>query len=197
MSLQFSDTGETSKPDVISWAPFRFQEQSDPTTIDVEEEKQAGANASGGLPGGSAGINASVRKKTNYQRRYFDRGTGGRYPNPKMDTYDGIWWTLQESLNPEQRDGIRVNCLFAVLIQRESDAPFIGDFQLVIEAGIWYKIKKKWETVIGRAIPDDPINFDPSAKPQGKLDGIDANNLGTYLDKERLMELVDLLNPAK
>jgi hypothetical protein len=142
-------------------------------------------------------VNASISKKTNFQKRYFDRGTAGRYYNTKADTYDGVWWTLQESLNPEQKDGIRVNCLFAVLIQRASKASFTGDFQLGIEAGIWHKIKEKWQTIRCKAMPDDPINFDPAAKPQGKVDDIDANNLGKYMGQEKLTELVDLLNPAQ
>lgn len=196
MSLKFVDDPSTpSKPDVISWAPFRFQEESDPTTIDVEEEKQGGGNISGGAGVVSGGANASVRKKSSYQMRYFDRGTAGRFPNVKNNTYDGVWWTLQESLDPKQRNGIRANSFFAVLIKRESDAPFIGDFQLIIEAGTWYSIRKAWETITCRAIPDDPINFLPSEPPQGKVTGIETNNLGKYTVKGELAKLVDYLNP--
>ncbi len=36
-----------------------------------------------------------------------------------------------------QKDGIRPNCLLAVLLQRETDADFLGDICLNVDAGMW------------------------------------------------------------
>lgn len=197
MSLEFSDDYQApSKPDVIAYAPFRFQEQSDPTAIGIEEEKQVAATASGGGPGGSAGVNFSASKKMSYQMRYFDRGTAGTFHSIKNNTRDGVWWNLQESLNPKQKDGIRANCLFAVVLTRESEAPFTGDFQLVMKAGTWYNIQEIWKETTGRAIPDDPINFDPTSPPQGTTTGITADQLGRYTDNRELEKLLDSFHPG-
>ena len=139
-----------------------------------------------------AQLNASWQRTATYQRSYFDRGSVGTGDNEEFDVDDSVWWDLQESKNPHQKDGIRPNRLFAVLLQRETDADFIGDFRLNVDAGTWQNIREEWKFKTGQTISDDPVNFHPGRPPQGVHEGIDPNNLGEWAVGECLAKLTEI-----
>lgn len=55
--------------------------------------------------------------------------------------------------------------------------------------GLWRDFNAKWDDWRRATIPNDPINFKPSTKPQGKLYNVDPDQLGIYAEGDKLFKL--------
>ena len=178
-------------PSVRAYAPFRSEERSNTTIAEVETthklDLKAGVDQIATVDGSIGREN-----KISYQNRYFDRGTGGRYYQSSGDRYNGVWWSLNQSKKPGAREGIRANFRAAILLKRSSDEEFLSTFKLDVDAGLWYGLQSQMSDWCGITEPDDPINFDPNALPQGECEGIDPTNLGSLAKDDKLRELVEI-----
>ena len=196
LAFEFDDqtpSKSPSNPDVLAYAPFVEMESSHEVTEDVSSRHQFEAGA-GVSSIGEASAKYTRERETSYQNRYFDKGTANRFYDAPRDRYNGVWWNLNHSQNPHDLDGIRCNFRCAVLLKRSSDADFQGTFQLDVDAGSWYAVEKKfshWRGV-AEAETDDPINFHPSAPPQGEHQGIEPTRLGIWREDDKLRSLVKL-----
>lgn len=192
--LQFRNQDDRSgqcPPSIVAFAPFRVQKRMNETSEDRNHQFNIGATG-GFQAAAQAQLNASWQRTATYQRNYFDRGSAGTGDNEQFDVDDSVWWDLQESLNPHQKDGIRPNCLFAVLVQRTTDADFLGDIRVNVDAGTWQSVREEWKFKTGQTVPDDPVIFHPGFPPQGTHEGIDPENLGAWAVGDRLAKLTEI-----
>ena len=122
--------------------------------------------------------NIGRERETTHQQRYFDRGSA----MPRRDDRNERWSKVLFSLiqNESQNLGISPQFRTAILLERKSDADFIGKLTIHIEAGIGYKIAHALDFK-GRSWADTPVKFMPGADPWGEhLDIIEPLNLGKW-----------------
>lgn len=167
----------------------------------VEEKKTKEAalqNISATGPGGiglTLGGNLARGGEAQYSKRYAQLLQASRHVSQAGSLgYDTAWWNMQE--NQVLRDGIPTTFRIAVLLQRASlDKGFVGNFEMKLDAGTWYKVKGRWNDFWGLVEPDDPILFDPTLAPIGEVEGIDPGNLGALRKGEDLQTLGAFWNP--
>lgn len=193
---QLKNRTSKANPSVVQYAPFRKQEKGDENSISVEQERQFGAE--GGLQFQPANFNLSAnnRRTQNYQQPFFSTGSADLEYDQTTGLFNGAWWKLKENPNSKikQRVGVRPEVLLAVLVERDSDAPFRGDFSIDIDAGYWESRGKKWKWASGTAV-DDPIIYDPAELPFGEVEGVNDGHLAKYRNAKELAALATRLAP--
>ena len=74
----------------------------------------------------------------------------------------------------------------AILVERKSDAKFQAEFKIAAKGGFGYRVQELKDKWLYKTAIDDPVIFNPSKKPVGDLEGIDASQLGKLKKRERL-----------
>ncbi|TVY84452.1 hypothetical protein LSUE1_G003801, partial [Lachnellula suecica] len=177
-----------SAPSVIAWAPFHRPARTQETTQDEKSANKFGGNI--GLPSGlpvEAGVNAEFGTEKSHLQQYFQKGAAGRHFNDTTRLNDTIWWTLEQ--NQSQNLGVEQVFRVAVLLERRSEADFVGKFKIELNGGFLYQKEEllgKFERFCRRIKLDDPVNFSPVKKPrQGRVVGLPAFSLGRLMTDER------------
>jgi hypothetical protein len=179
---------EPSSPSVAAWAPFHRPARTQETTQDEKSTRKIGGNVGlqSGLPVG-AGLNVEFGGEKSHLQQYFQKGAAGRHFNDTTRLNDTIWWTMEQ--NQSQNLGVEQVFRVAVLLERKSEADFVGKFKIELQGGFRFamgELKGKVERFFRRIKLDDPINFAPTKKPrQGKVVGLNASSLGSLMTDER------------
>jgi len=179
---------EPSAPSVIAWAPFHRPARTQESTEEQKKTNKVSGNL--GLPSGylvAAGVNAELGTEKCHLQQYFQKGAAGRHFNDTTRLNDTIWWTLEQ--NQGQNLGVEQVFRVAVLLERKSEADFVGKFKIELNGGFRFVTQEllgRFERYCRRIRLDDPINFAPAKKPrQGKVVGLPASSLGSLMTDER------------
>jgi hypothetical protein len=173
-----------ASPNVVAFAPFRVTERFDASSSEVRKSFAAGISAGLNFPlpvGPTVSATVSIGKEETHEQRYFGEGYGDRDWDERSKRNYGVWWCLRH--NESQAHGIPSMFRTAILLKRKTDAPFSCKFLCVVSGGLLFEIKQK---ILGLVDPDDPINFDPAAPPQGEWNGLDLSSLGDLADGKKL-----------
>jgi hypothetical protein len=179
-----------SPPEVVSWAPFRFQQRFETS----ESEKSKETNVNGSLTAGdgqhaSATLQLGRRWEENFKQQYFAKAwTKQRYRDELGKTY-GIEWNFDENMS--QKHGVPPDTHLAMLIRPSKDASgkatkFQGWLELSVKAGSVEDFLRRIAKPFSGKLPDAPVNFPPDSglwtndilEELGK--GLDKNKLGKY-----------------
>lgn len=202
LAFNISDPNADPKttPQIIAFAPF--EKAVSAHGVDVEKKKtkntalQSVSVIGPGGAGATIGGNISRGLEQNYKKRYTQLLQASRHISHDGSLgYDTAWWNMRE--NEVLHDGIPTSLRIAVLLQRASrDEKFVGNFTMKLDAGVWYKVKERWNDFWGLVELDDPVIFDPSLPPLGEMEGIDPENLGALRNGEDLQTLGAFWNPV-
>lgn len=186
--------GADASPNIISHAPFEFEERENITEAQIQRTHgmQASASANINLVGGSGGAKLTLSREeiSKHTAIYFGRGAAATVANDK-GVSSGVWWNIKQSTNPVAKDdtGISPNYCFAVLVTRQDDADFQARLDLLIDAGWRHKAENHFSSKLPVKGQCPSLLFSPSTHYEGKSTGIDRNRLGRFKESVQLEQL--------
>lgn len=195
MTTKFSfndhDVSKPSLPSVVGYAPFRESARWNRTTGEKGASSESKLSLAPEAQGFKAGeVSYTHGDSSSYAQQYFDRGVASfEYAADRRAS--GIWWNMSQ--NRSQDHGIPVKFSVAMLVERQSHEKFQAEFQLSAKGGFGYKIEHWKNRFIRGTESDDPIIFDPQAKPFGavfKGATVDPEELGSLLEGDKLAGLI-------
>ena len=189
ITMRFSSLGSLpfSDPEVIDIAP-KGHFSLHPTTKKVELTRAAdiSLHGGGGFATAGGGLKWEFKEAQETQDQTMLSGTI-RLEGRDYGAKNTARWVLGE--NSSQRTGIPTRLQTAVLLKRK-EGQKTEKFQAVVE--VKAEAAGVMDRMFGRVPKDDPVIFDPGAKPMAK-DGlgadIDAKNLGV-VDLKSLGQVV-------
>jgi hypothetical protein len=186
-----------SGPEILSYAPFEFEEREKIAKVDIQKKHgvQACACANINLVGGNGGAKVTISREeiSNFTSIYFGRGAAAIVANDK-GVSSGIWWNVKQSSNPDAKDdaGIGPNYQFAVLLTRRDNADFQARLNLSVDAGWRYRIENHFSSKLTVKGQSPSLLFSPATYYEGTCTGIDRKRLGRFKKSNDLKQLAKL-----
>jgi hypothetical protein len=116
------------------------------------------------------GITLNQLNIEEYQKQYFAEAKSGvRHASSTDHRYTKVWWIYTE--NSKKAEGVAPGFRIAVLLKRDNNSPFQGQFSITeFDAGWRHKGAGIWHDLWSERDPEeeedriiDPINFDPAS----------------------------------
>lgn len=187
-------TGNDVKPDIVAWAPFDKMIKTNETELQQENKSKVDGEINSGAAGANAKVSAGWESTISWAQTYFE--SGHAYPTMGKDqTRTGVRWVLKA--NPKQAAGVPPNITVGILLSRQSDGPYLANFNIRIKGGIWHDLCKGIERMFGRK-PDEtrPYKVAPSKEPIVRYTGskmlskVNLNNMVALQGKGDDLNLV-------
>ncbi|KAF2707830.1 hypothetical protein K504DRAFT_492456 [Pleomassaria siparia CBS 279.74] len=175
-SFKFTQSGNGS-PDVKAYAPY-VRRRYNPTKAEVTKTKRVEASAGASAGPAELSANFSNEKAVTHEQQYFEKVESWPSYNEREKRNDGVSFKFTQ--NQSQRSGVTPFFRTAMLLKRSNNMPFMADFAFVLDGGFSYNTTRIFKKVFGVKASDDPINFDPSAKPLYGETQLEMNSLAKY-----------------
>ncbi|KAI1123781.1 hypothetical protein F5Y10DRAFT_251173 [Nemania abortiva] len=145
LSLDNQKSGGKTEPFVEAWAPFRKLELTNPTRADIHQGKNKSAKAGFSAYGFTAQGEGKLTHEISFERNYYDRA----FATVVMDgnRRAGVSWYMEQ--NNLEIGGVQPETFLAVLFKRETDDPYIINFDIDVGGGTLHEAGKRVSKLFG------------------------------------------------
>ncbi|KAI0849801.1 hypothetical protein F5Y00DRAFT_268897 [Daldinia vernicosa] len=140
------NTGAPGGPEVIAWAPFHSEERWNGTSAELKETTTIEGNFNAGYSNIGVSGKRGYEGEISWARTDFDKGRAIPETN-NAGGYNGVTWTLEQ--NPLQKKGVAQEIWTTVLLSRQSNAPYLVNFNIDVRAGTVQEYKDKTKRFFG------------------------------------------------
>lgn len=178
------NAGKGVKPVIRAWAPSGEMSKTGQVDVEHETTKNAGTELGGGGAGLTAKFSAGVESKIKWTEKYWE--TAHSHPTfGKDQTRTGVRWVL--NANEKSREGLPPNITVGILLSRQSDEPYLVNFDIDVTGGFLKNLVHGIETWFGRK-PDvtEPYKVVPCKEPIALHTGLDM------LERVKLNDMLKL-----
>ncbi|KAJ8121645.1 hypothetical protein ONZ43_g1954 [Nemania bipapillata] len=159
-----------AKPEILAWAPFDEMVKSNRVDLKKTEEIRAGVDIGGGGAGLNAMAKADWKSTVEWTQTYWE--TGHSFPTfGSNQTRTGVRWVL--NANPRDAQGLPPKLIVGILLSRQSDEPYLANFNIDITGGVLHELLKGIEKVFRRKPGvTKPYKVTPSKEPIWRATGL-------------------------
>jgi hypothetical protein len=158
------------KPEIQAWAPFDEMVKTNEIDVDRENKKKADLELGGEGAGATGKGSVSWESTIKWTEKYWE--SGHAYPTfSKEETRTGVRWVL--NANPKDTQGLPPNFMVGILLSRQSDEPYLANFNIKVTGGLIHDLLNGIERLLGRK-PDvtKPYKVTPSKKAISRYTGL-------------------------
>jgi hypothetical protein len=172
------------EPQIVAWAPFDDMAKTNQINANRKKGRKTGCEAGGEGAGVRAKAMEEWESTIEWTETYWE--TGNSYPTFGSDqTRNGVRWVL--NANPKDTQGLPPKLTVGILLSRQSDEPYLVNFDINVTGGLVYELRKNIEKLVGRR-PEvtKPYKVTPSEKPICRATG------SKMLSRVNLLSMLEL-----
>lgn len=151
------------KPQIVAWAPFDDMVKTNEIKAKVKQRKKAGVELGGEGGGVTAKGTAESESTIEWSETYWE--TGNSFPTfGKDQTRTGVRWVL--NANKKDLQGLPPKLFVGMMLSRESDNPYLVNFDIEVTGGILNQLSTGIEKMLGlKPGVTRPYKVTPSKEP--------------------------------